>query len=53
MKKLRFLLLDACVVIKVFQLGLWKQLCERCEILLAETVAREEAQFYLDRRLRV
>jgi hypothetical protein len=48
MKKLRFLLLDACVVIKLFQLGIWRQLCERCEVLLAETVAMEEARFYLD-----
>lgn len=48
MKKLRCLLLDACVVIKLFQLGLWQQFCERCEVVLAETVVEDEVQFYVD-----
>lgn len=48
MKKLRFLMLDACVVIKLFELGLWRQLCDRSEIILADTVVSQEAQFYLD-----
>ncbi len=41
MKKLRFLLLDANVVIQLFELRLWQQIVERCEILLAETVVNE------------
>ena len=48
MKKLRFLMLDACVVIKLFELGLWRQLCDQSEIILADTVVAEEVQFYLD-----
>ena len=45
MAKLRFLLLDACVVIKLFELKLWEQLIERCEIVLAETVVAESQYF--------
>ena len=41
MKKLRFLLLDANVVIELFELRLWPQIIERCEVLLAETVVNE------------
>ena len=48
MKKLRFLVLDANIVIKLFELGLWRQLCDRSEIVLADTVVAEEVQFYLD-----
>ncbi|HNQ24299.1 MAG TPA: hypothetical protein PKK06_14525 [Phycisphaerae bacterium] len=47
MKKLRFLLLDANVVIQLFQLGLWKHFVNKCDVLLTKTVA-EEAQFYFD-----
>lgn len=47
MKKLRFLLLDANVIIKLFELKLWDPVVERCEILIAETVAKE-AQFFHD-----
>ncbi|MEK6677652.1 MAG: hypothetical protein AABZ47_18615 [Planctomycetota bacterium] len=47
MKKLRFLLLDANVIIKLFELKLWEQVIERCEIFIAETVANE-AQFFHD-----
>ncbi len=48
MKKSRFLLLDANVVIKLSELGIWKQIIERCEILLAETVVEQEAEFFFD-----
>lgn len=47
MKKLRFLLLDANVIIKLFELKLWEQVVERCEIFVAETVVNE-AQFFYD-----
>ncbi len=43
MRKLRFLLLDANVIIQLFELGLWKNLIESCEVLLARTVAEIEA----------
>ena len=48
MKKLRFLLLDANAVIKLFELGCWKQLIEKSEILLAEMVVEQEARFFVD-----
>jgi len=50
LKNLRFLVLDACVVIKLFELGLWRQVCDRSEIILEDTVVAQEAQFYLDER---
>jgi len=46
MKKLRFLLLDANVVIHLFEIGLWDKVVERCEVLLSRIVAEQEAQFY-------
>ena len=46
MKKFRLLLLDANVVIKLFELGLWDKLIERCEVLLSRIVAEQEAQFF-------
>ena len=48
MKKLRLLLLDACVVIELFRLGLWNRLVDACDIHLSQTVAKSEAQFYFD-----
>lgn len=48
MKKLRFLLLDANVVIQLFELGLWERIVQSCEILLARTVAEREASFFFD-----
>ncbi len=47
MMKLRFLLFDANVIIKLFELKLWDKVIEKCEILVAETVANE-AQFCFD-----
>jgi hypothetical protein len=38
MKKFKLLLLDTNVVIKLFELDLWQNLIERCEIWLAGTV---------------
>lgn len=48
MNKLRFLLLDANAVIMLFELGLWRQTIEKCDILIAETVVEQEAQFFFD-----
>jgi hypothetical protein len=49
MKKFRFLLLDANVVIHLFELGLWEQFLEKCDVLLAQTVAEREARFFFDK----
>ena len=46
MKRLRFLLLDANVVIYLFEIGLRDKIVERCEVLLSRIVAEQEAQFY-------
>lgn len=46
MKKFRLLLLDANVVIYLFEIGLWDELVERCEVLLSRIVAEREAQFF-------
>ena len=45
MTRSRLILLDANVVIQLFQLGIWEQIAARCEILLAQTVV-DEVQFY-------
>lgn len=47
MKRLRFLLLDANVVIYLFEHRLWERLVDTCDIHLARTVI-EEAHFYED-----
>ena len=43
--KLRLLLLDANVVLELHRVGLWGQVIERCDLLLARTVM-EESIFY-------
>jgi hypothetical protein len=46
-KKFKLLLLDANVVIKAFELGLWQQLIDRRDIWIAGTVIQEaESQNY-------
>lgn len=47
-KKLRFLLLDANVVIELFRQGLWERILECCDVHLSRTVAAVEAHFYED-----
>jgi hypothetical protein len=47
MKRLRLLLLDANVVIHLFELRLWEVVVEHCEVVLARTVV-EESHFYED-----
>ena len=46
-KKFRLLLLDAGIVIKLFEMGLWDRLLERCEVHLSRTIAAE-AHFWVD-----
>jgi hypothetical protein len=48
MGKLRFLLLDANIVIKLFELGLWNAAVDKCDFLIARTVLECEAEFYFD-----
>ena len=47
MKRLSFLLLDANVVIYLFEHRLWERLVETCDVHLARTVI-DEAHFYED-----
>lgn len=47
MKRFKFLLLDANIVIKLFSLGLWDALVKQCEIHLSEIVVGE-ADYYED-----
>ena len=44
---MRLLLLDANVIIKLFELGLWDRVVERCEVLVSKIVKEEEADFYV------
>lgn len=48
MKRLSLLLLDANVVIHLFELGLWDKVIEHCDVHLARTVADDECRFYED-----
>lgn len=50
MKKLRLLLLDACVVIRLHEWGIWERIVERCEIVLPESVVSESLYFEADQR---
>jgi hypothetical protein len=44
----RLLLLDANVVIYLFELGIWEAVMNRCEIHLARSIVEEEAIFWED-----
>lgn len=46
MSRLRLVILDANIVIYLHQLGIWSQVVDRCEIVLARTVAEQEVLFY-------
>lgn len=48
MQKFRLLLLDANIVIRLHELGLWKKVIEACAITLTSTVAYDEASFWED-----
>lgn len=45
MTRSRLVLLDANIVIRIFELGIWEQITKRCEVVLAQTVV-DEAEFY-------
>ncbi len=45
MSKLKLLILDANVVIQLKEIGLWRQVLERCDVHLAETVVRDEVKY--------
>jgi len=45
MTRSRLILLDANVVIQLFELSIWEQITARCEIVLVQTVI-DETQFY-------
>ncbi|MBN1555547.1 MAG: hypothetical protein JXA11_12450 [Phycisphaerae bacterium] len=47
-KKFRLLLLDANIVIKLFQLGIWEQILSHCDVHLSRTIASRESKFYCD-----
>jgi hypothetical protein len=47
MKRFPCLVLDANVIILLFQHGLWDAVVERCELILSEIVV-EEADFFID-----
>ena len=49
MKRFPCLVLDANIVIQLFQLGLWDEVVERCELILSETVV-QEADFFVDNK---
>ena len=46
MKRLKLLLLDANIVIQLFELGLWDKVVSQCEILLSRIVAEQEATYF-------
>jgi hypothetical protein len=46
MKQLKCVLLDANIVIKLFELGLWDQIIECWDIYLSRRVVEQEADYY-------
>lgn len=46
MPKLKLLILDAGVVIKLHELELWSAIVDRCDVHLSEIVARRECRFH-------
>jgi hypothetical protein len=47
MKKYRLLLLDANIVIRLFELELWERFIDHCEVIIARTVAEHEALYFI------
>ncbi|MEZ6081248.1 MAG: hypothetical protein R3C56_37935 [Pirellulaceae bacterium] len=48
MPKLKLLILDAGVVITLHQLGIWRQVVERCDVHVSAVVAEVESLFHRD-----
>ena len=46
MKKFRFLLLDANIIFKLHELGIWGQVLDRCELLVARTIVEQEVKYF-------
>ncbi len=46
MKKFQFLLLDAGPIIKLFELGLWENFIDKCNVTICRTVAEDELVYY-------
>lgn len=46
MPKLKLLILDAGVVITLHQLGIWRQVVERCDVHVSAVVAEVECLFH-------
>ena len=47
-KKFSLLLLDANVVIRLFELGIWDRILDACDVHLTRIVAEKEADFFVD-----
>lgn len=45
MRKFQFLLLDAGPIIKLFELGIWDEFINRCDVTIVRTVAEDEVVF--------
>lgn len=45
MRKLQFLLLDAGPIIKLFELGIWDEFINMCDVTIVRTVAEDEVVF--------
>ena len=48
MPPFQLLLLDANVIIKAHELGIWEQLINRCHITISRSVAEDEANYWED-----
>ena len=47
-QKFQLLLLDANIIIKLHELGIWEEFAKRCSVTLTATVAYDESQFWED-----
>lgn len=45
MSRLKLLILDACVVIQLHEMGRWDEVLQRCDVHLSEIVAHREVRF--------
>lgn len=46
MPKLKLLILDAGVVIKLHEIELWQSIIEKCDVYLSSIVARRESRYH-------
>lgn len=45
MSKLKLLILDACVVIQLHEIGRWEEIVKRCDVHLSAIVAKREVRY--------